>query len=250
MPIVGALIILIQIGFAIHVVRTGRETFWIYIIAFLPVLGCAVYFFTQVLPEMGNSRTVRRASSQLLKALDPERELRKRKDELELADTIDNRVKLADECIEAGFYIDAIDLLERCIRNGHDEPDIYLKLAQAQFGANLPQDTVKTLDELIAKNPQFRSSDGHLLYARALETSNEPLRALEEYQALIPTFPGEEARWRYANLLNHQGQTRKALQVLEEIQLRVRRSPKYYRQKEQEWIKQATETLKAQQAQS
>lgn len=162
---------------------------------------------------------------------------------------IENRVKLADECIGAGFYTDAIDLLERCIRNGHDEPDIYLKLAQAQFGANLPQDTVKTLDELITKNPQFRSADGHLLYARALEASNQPLRALEEYQALIPTFPGEEARWRYATLLNQQGQTNKALQVLEEIQLRARRAPKYYRQKEQEWIKQATALLKAQQTQ-
>ena len=249
MPIVGVLIILIQIGFAIHVVRTGRETFWIYIIAFLPLLGCAVYFFTQVLPDMRNSHTVRRASNQLLKAIDPERELRKRKEELELADTIDNRVKLADECIEAVFFTDAIDLLERCIRNGHDEPDIYLKLAQAQFGAKLPQDTVKTLDELIVKNPQFRSADGHLLYARALEAAGEPVRAIEEYQALVATFPGEEARWRYANLLRQQGQTRKALQILEEIQLRARRSPKYYRQKEQEWIKQAAESLKAQQAQ-
>lgn len=44
MPIVGVLIVLIQIGFAIHVVRTGRDTFWIYIIAFLPLLGCACLF--------------------------------------------------------------------------------------------------------------------------------------------------------------------------------------------------------------
>ncbi|TXH69658.1 MAG: tetratricopeptide repeat protein [Thiothrix sp.] len=247
MPILAILVILIQIGFAIHVVRTGRETFWIYIIAFLPLLGCAVYFFTQVLPDMGNSRTVRRASNQLLKALDPERELRKRKDELDLADTIENRIKLADECIEAGFFTDAIPLLERCIRNGHDEPDIYLKLAQAQFGANQPQATVATLDELITKHPQFRSHDGHLLYARALEAAGNPVRALEEYQALVTTFPGEEARWRYAQLLQQQGQTHQARQLLEEMQLRARRSPKYYRQKESEWIKQAESFLKAEQ---
>lgn len=249
MPIVGVLIVLIQIGFAIHVVRTGRETFWIYIIAFLPLLGCAVYFFTQVMPDMGNNRTVRRASNQLLKALDPERELRKRKDELELADTVENRVKLADECIEAGFYTEAIPLLNRCLQNGHDEPDIYLKLAQAQFSADQAAASVQTLDELIAKYPQFRSHDGHLLYARALEAAGEPNRALEEYQALVGTFPGEEARWRYAQLLQQQGQLGKARQILEEIQLRARRSPKYYRQKEQEWIKQAAAILKAEQTQ-
>ena len=151
MPIVGVLIVLLQIGFAIHVVRTGRETFWIYIIAFLPLLGCAVYFFTQVMPDMGNNRTVRRASNQLLKALDPERELRKRKDELELADTVENRVKLADECIEAGFFTEAIPLLNRCLQNGHDGTYIYLKLGQAQFAAHQAAASVQTLDELITK---------------------------------------------------------------------------------------------------
>lgn len=248
MPIVAVLIVLIQIGFAIHVVRTGRETFWIYIIAFLPLLGCAVYFFTQVLPDMGNNRTMRRASNQLLKALDPERELRKRKDELELADTVENRVRLADECIEAGFYKEAIELLKRCIQNGQDESDIYLKLAEAQFGANQPQACVQTLNEVIVKHPQLRSHDGHLLYARALEAAGDPVRALEEYQALVTTFPGEEARWRYANLLMQQDQAGKARQVLEEIQLRARRSPKYYRKKEQHWIKQAETSLKSETA--
>lgn len=248
MPILGALVILIQIGFAIHAVRTGRETFWIYIIAFLPGLGCAVYFFTQILPEMGNNHNVRRAGNRLLKAIDPERELRKRKDELEIADTIENRVKLADECIEAGFHSEAITLLQRCINNGHDDPDIILKLAQAQFGANQPQAVVQTLDNLIKTHPNFRSPDGHLLYTRALEASGEPARALEEYQALISSFPGEEARLRYAQLLQQQGQTGKARQVLEEIQLRARRAPKYYRRKEQEWIKQADIMLKNQTA--
>lgn len=104
------------------------------------------------------------------------------------------------------------------------------------------------MDDLIAKNPQFRSHDGHLLYARALEAAGEPERALEEYQALVTTFPGEEARWRYANLLQQQGKTGRARQVLEEIQLRARRSPKYYRKKEQEWIKQAEAFLKTEQA--
>ena len=244
MPILGALVILIQIGFAIHVVRTGRETFWIYIIAFLPLLGCAVYFFTQVLPDMGNNHTVRKAGNRLLKAVDPERELRKRKDELEIADTIENRVKLADECIEAGFFTEAITQLERCRNNGHDDPDILLKLAQAQMGANNPQACIKTLDDLIAANPSFRSPDGHLLYARALAAANEPERALEEYQALVLSYPGEEARFRYAQLLQQQGQLGKARQVLEEIQLRARRAPNYYRQKEQTWIKQAETMLK------
>jgi hypothetical protein len=244
MPILGGLIILIQIAFAIHAIRTGRETFWIYIIAFLPGIGCAVYFFTQVLPDMQRDPSVRQAGNRLLKAIDPERELRRRQDELEIADTVANRVKLADECIEAGFHSDAIPLLQRCLNNGHDDPDIMLKLAQAQFGAGQYQSSITTLDDLIKANPNFRSHDGHLLYARSLEALGNTAQALEEYQALATAFPGEEARLRYAQLLQHSGQHGKAHQVLQEILLRAKRAPKYYRRKEQEWVKQAEQMLK------
>ena len=244
MPVLGGLIILIQIAFAIHAIRTGRETFWIYIIAFLPGIGCAVYFFTQILPEMQNNRAVRSAGNTILKALDPERELRRRKEELEIADTVQNRVKLADECIESGFPAEAIALLQRCLNNGHDDPDILLKLAQAQFVAAQFQETVDTLDSLIRANPNFRSPDGHLLYARSLEALGKIPQALEEYQALTASFPGEEARWHYAELLMSLGQTDKAQQVLQEMLLRTKRAPKYYRRKEQEWVKHAEQALK------
>lgn len=245
MPFLGGLILLIQIAFAIHAIRTGRETFWIYIIAFLPGIGCAVYFFTQILPEMQHNRTVRMAGNRLMKAIDPERELRRRKEELEIADTVANRVKLADECIEAGFFTDAMTLLQRCRMNGHDDPDILLKLAQAQFGDEQFQACRATLDDLIKAHPNFRSHDGHLLYARSLEAIGETQQALTEYAALATSFPGEEARLRYAQLLHQSGQLGRAQQVLQEIVLRAKRAPSYYRRKEQAWVKQAELMLKA-----
>lgn len=93
-------------------------------------------------------------------------------------------------------------------------------------------------------HPGFRSHDRHLLYARSLEALGSIPQALEEYQALAPSFPGEEARWRYAQLLKQNGQNGQARQVLEEILLRTKRAPKYYRRKEQEWVKRAEQMLK------
>jgi hypothetical protein len=244
MPFLGMLIIAMQIGFAIHAVRTGRDTFWIYIIAFIPLLGCAVYFFTQMLPDLQTSRSVRQAGNHLLKAIDPARELRKRQDELALADTVDNRLKLAGECVEAGFYTDAIPLLERCLNNGHTEPDIMLKLAQAQFGAKQYSETIQTLDHLIAEHPSFRSDDGHLLYARSLEAVGRDADALAEYAVLANTYPGEEGRMRYAQVLLKTGAKAQAKMVLNEILLRAKRAPSYYKRKEQAWIKQAEQALK------
>ncbi|MCU7958905.1 MAG: tetratricopeptide repeat protein [gamma proteobacterium symbiont of Bathyaustriella thionipta] len=181
MPFLGILLLAVQIAFAVHVVKTGRETFWIYIIMFVPAVGCAVYFFTQVMPDLGQSTTVRKAGRSLVKAIDPERELRRRKEELEIADTLENRLKLADECLEAGFADEAAELLQSCLRAGYEhDPDMLFKLAQAQFQQQQYTQVKQTLDELIEHNPRWKSADAHLLYARTLQALHKYEQAMEE----------------------------------------------------------------------
>lgn len=64
MQFLGIFIFAIQIGFALHVIRSGRDRYWLYLMLFLPALGCAIYFFSEVLPELNGSRHVRRAQKQ------------------------------------------------------------------------------------------------------------------------------------------------------------------------------------------
>jgi hypothetical protein len=54
------------------------------------------------------------------------------------------------------------------------------------------------LDQLPAKNPNFSSADGHLIYVRALEDQNKTVEALQEYEALENYYPGLEAKVRHA----------------------------------------------------
>lgn len=245
MTFLGILLFIVQAAFAVHVIRTGRETYWIFIIMGIPALGCALYFFTQVLPDSRNNYTVRKTGNQLLKAIDPERELRARKDQLEVVDTVENRIKLADECIEAGLYDEAIPLLEKSLNSTHEnDPYMLLKLAQALFGKQSYQETVDTLELLIEKNPDFQSHDGHLLYARSLEGLGKNDQALEEYAALATAFPGEEGRIRYAQLLQATDQPDKARQVFQDVLTRTKHAPKYYAKKEKQWIALAKQSLK------
>jgi len=234
---VALLLLLVQIAFVIHVVKTGRDRYWIFLIIFLPAIGCAIYFFTQVLPEMGQSHTVHRAKRSLIKAVDPERELRRRKEELAVANTIENRMKLADECIEAGLYKEAIELLQQALNGPHqDDPYILLLLARAQFGAEEFAKSRQTLDEIMEKNPGFKSPDGHLLYARSLEGLEMLDAAAAEYEVLVNSYPGEEARVRYGLLLLRMGQSAKAKGLFTEATTRAKRAPRYYRKKEQPWL--------------
>ncbi len=238
------LLIAIQIGFAIHVVKTRREIYWIYIIMFLPGIGMAIYFFTQVLPELGQSRQVNNAKSSLLKAIDPQRELRKRKQQLELANTLDNKLKLADECLEANLIDDAIELYQACLTGvGEGDPDIMVKLAKAYFANEHYNKTIQILDEIIKENPNYHSTDGHLLYARSLEKLGEIDKALEEYEVVAQNYPGEEGRVRYGLLLQQQGQMQKAQKVFEESINRARLAPKFYQKAQKGWIKIAQSNL-------
>ena len=115
MPLLAILVVGIQIVCAVHAVRTGKDMFWIWLIIGAPGIGCLLYFLTQILPEAVGSRAAAQAKTRLIKAVDPQRELRARMDELNVVNTVQNKVLLAEECIEAQLYSDAVSLLEQCL---------------------------------------------------------------------------------------------------------------------------------------
>lgn len=237
MHVLGMLLLMIQVSFAVHAVRRGRDTYWVYIILFVPAIGCMVYFVTQVLPDLERGRAVRMAGNRLVGAVDPQQELRYRKAQLNRCDSIEKRLQLADECMEAGMWQDAIVLYARCLQGvQQDDPRIMLQLAQAQFASNDYAETKVALDRLIEVNPDFRSADGHLLYARTLESLGMLEEAVVEYRVLADSYPGEEARARYGLLLKRLGDANTATAVFREILLRAKRAPRYYRKKEKHWI--------------
>jgi hypothetical protein len=243
MPLVGLLVI-IQIAFAIHVVKTGREIYWIFIIVFIPIIGIALYFFTQILPELGQSRSAHKAKNSLLKAIDPKRELRKKKQRLELANTLENKLKLADECLEANMTEDAIDLYQASLKGvGEGDPDILVKLAYAYFKNRDFELTIKTLDDVIMMTPNYSSADGHLLYARSLEKLKKYDEALAEYAVVAENYPGEEGRVRYGLLLKQLGKTQRANEVFKQSINRSKLSPKFYQKKEKYWIRLAKSNM-------
>lgn len=239
-------VILLQIMFVVHAVRNGRGTMWIWIIVFVPVVGCAAYFITQVLPELHRDPTVRKAQNRLARAIDPERELRKLKDELAIADTQQNRMRLADECLEMRMYDDALGLYQRCLSGPNvdpNDPKVMLRIAEVYFRKGDSAMARATLDNLRKANPSFRSADGHLLYARSVEACGDVNAAREEYEALVQYYPGEEARVRYALLLKNGGQTEQARALFDETLIRARRSPKHYQRMQKQWIDMARSNL-------
>ena len=227
----------LQISCAVHAVRTGRPSYWLFVLLAGSYIGVAVYVIAEVLPDLRHSRGARQALRNAHDRIDPERRKREATRQLDVADTLDNRRRLAKESFDSGDYQQAAELYRSGLRGLYaTDPELMLGLARSQFALNLHAEARQTLDALIAANPAFRSSEGHLLYARCLEASGDTAAAIHEYEALVEGFLGEEARVRFGLLLKREGRAAQAMDVFNTVLKRSRVAPKYYQREQREWI--------------
>jgi hypothetical protein len=236
MPLIFVSVV-IQVLAILHVLRTGRDMRWLLLILFLPTVGALIYFAIEVLPAMRNNPTARRALKRARETVDPNRGLRQGELDYERSQNVETASRLADELAKAGKFDEAIRVCNET-RTGvfEDDPKILLALANAQFAAQRYADTIGTLDYLRAKNPDFRTADGHLIYARALEESGAYDRALEEYQSLARYYPGVEARVREALVYKKLGRPEEAAARLAAVLKDARLAPKHFRRSQREWL--------------
>jgi hypothetical protein len=231
------LIPILQILCVVHVVRTGRDRMWIYILLFLPGIGVVAYAIAEILPGVFGSRTARGLHSQAISHLDPGREVRRRRDALEEADTVENRRLLAEALLAAGQFLEAQEVYRAVLTGIHaDDPGMLLGMARAAYGAGDYDVALHTVRRLGETNPRYQPVEAQLLYAMALEGLGRDEDAANEYAALVTHAAGEEVRCRYALLLQRQGRQADAKALFEEILTRSRRSPHHYRRREHEWI--------------
>src|SRR5574339_86526 len=135
MPILGAVVLLIQLCFAYHALKTGRAWWWIGIIMAMPVAGCLLYYFIEVFPNTRESRKAEKAVQAMVKSFDPDKTLREKVANLEDCGSVENRIGLATALLGAQDF----------------------KEAHAVAAA------------LRQSNAQFRAAETQLVEARALE---------------------------------------------------------------------------------
>jgi hypothetical protein len=235
-PAIGVLLLLAQIACAVHVVRTGRNTIWIYLVVFVPAVGMAAYFFAEILPELMGGRTARRAASGVARAINPGKGLREAVQRVQITPTAENKAILAGEFLAAGKPTEAVALYREALTGIHEtDPGTMLGLAHALFAEGNFADAQTVLEQLRAANPEYNSPEGHLLYARSIEEQGKIDDALREYKALAVYYPGQEARCRYALLLQRSGRADEARHIFEEVCQLIEYGPRHQRRAQREW---------------
>jgi hypothetical protein len=229
--------IVVQVLLIVHCIKTGRNTIWIWVLALLSYAGIIAYVAAELLPDLLGSRTARRAGRGMKKILDPKADLRRYENAARVGGNVASLQQYAAELTRQGRYDEAIEQYRKALTGLYEhDPNIMLGIAQAQFAKGDASATRQTLDELIRLNPDFRSPEGHLLYARALEGEGNAAKALDEYKVLAMSYPGAEAGARYAQLLKSQGRAEDARKVAQEMLDASRIAPEHYRRAQREWL--------------
>ncbi|PWQ96164.1 tetratricopeptide repeat protein [Leucothrix arctica] len=237
--------IAIQIALVVHVIKTGRNTMWIWAIMGIPGLGAAAYFLVELLPILLGTRAGWQARKKLNNVINPNKDLNQASNDFEVADTVQNSSRLAAEHLEKDQFEEARALYDKCLSGIHeDDPYFLFGRAQAEFGLEQYPQVRQTLDELIRLNPDFKNVDAHLLYAKNLVELGETDLAMKEFVVLNETFLGPEASYRYAMLLKDQGKTEDAERIFDEILKAAKVADKHYRARYKHWISLTKSELK------
>ena len=246
MPILGAVVLVIQLCFAYHALKTGRPWWWIGIIMGFPVAGCLLYYFIEVFPDTRESRKAEKAVQAIVKSFDPDKTLRDKVANLEDCGSVENRIVLARSCMERRLYRDAASLYRSCLAGVYaQDAEIRFGLASALLGAGDFQEAHAVAAALRNSHAQFRAAEVQLIEARALEGLGRFDESLAGYRVLADTYAGEEGRWRYGALLLRMGRVAEAGELFRRMVRNAERMPQHYREAQHEWLALAREQVKS-----
>lgn len=220
----------------VHAVATQRYYPWLFVIVFIPTIGSLIYLAVEVIPSMAGARTTRKLAQGVGAAVDPNRGYRQARRAVEMVGSVDSKRALAEEHMARGRYADAAALYESMLTGQFSEdPALLQGVARARFMAGDAAGAQAALETLKRTEPSYFSHDEQLLYARALEAQGKDGEALAVYRKLAPVYPGQEARCRYAMLLQKLGNTDEARVQFEDILRSLDGAPRHYRSEQKQW---------------
>jgi hypothetical protein len=234
----------LQLLLIIHVIKTGRNTFWIFLLIFVPLVGGLAYLIVEVLPGIGKSRAARVAGTAVAKAINPSQRRRELESLLSLQDTVRNRLDLAEEYLAAEEPHKAVEVLQSCLAGVHaSDPELRRSLARALLASGRGADALPLLERLSSEGRLEAVSD-RLLLVRARAESGS-VDALEAYRGLYEGDRGLEAGYWYAACLVSRGLRDQAGEVVRDMREQLKRFPQFKGTMGKAWLAKAARLLAA-----
>jgi hypothetical protein len=230
----------------IHAVRSGRAQTWLWILVIGGPLGATIYVFAVLVPEWMGGPTARKMGATARAVLDPERDYRAAALALEDAETVGNRMRLAQAAAALGKWEEAEREWARCVTGQFaDDPVVLLGHASALIELGRFDDALSRLEALSQQGADRDTAPVALAYARAYEGLGRNAEAEAPYRFAADRLPGLEGACRYAAFLARTGRQSDAEIALGEIQRRFAKVSPQLRPLDRPWVDMATKAVRA-----
>lgn len=207
-------LILILQGFCVfHCLRNNNSNQWLWLIIFLPAIGCLIYLFQEVITR-GQIQSTKQSFNLILR---PKGSVTQLKKNLAFSDSFENKMALGNAYYYHGDYSLALEQYSACCNGLFDNtPELVFALIQTNYQLG-NYNEVTLLHGKVENHPDYQRSLPQLDYALALEKVNRLDEAESIFQKFNTRYDDFEGRLAYAQFLNRNNRDSEALTVLEEM---------------------------------
>jgi hypothetical protein len=229
-------LLLLSVGFAVglcfHAVRTGQDTFWLWIILMFQPIGGLAYLAIIVIPPLFRGRAAHSVAKGAREALDPHRNYREARAAVEDSPTVHNRMRLAAAASELGRHDEAEAIYREAAQGVHaEDPALQLGRAKALIELGRPAEALALLEAIDGEVGAAAS----LALARAYQGLQRVDDADRAYRTAVEKTAGLEAIARHAAFLRQVGRTGEAAELTAEIDRRAQRAIGPFRKEARAW---------------
>lgn len=148
-----------------HLIKNRNDYYWIFLIIFIPIIGCIIYLLTQVY----NKRDASKIQESLTSILVPTKKVKDLEKLLEFSETYQNKVNLADAYFEMKDFNNAIKYYKKAAEDkSQNNYFINAQLVIAFYKVGDYKASIATAEELKVHS-EFNTSMAQFTYGLALE---------------------------------------------------------------------------------
>lgn len=195
-----------------HAYRNNAEQRWYWLILFLPLIGCILY----IVHQFGN-RNLETIPDGVAGVVTSNQRIQQLEKEVNHADSVTNKMNLADAYLAAGRTEQAILLYEQCAAGFmHDDPELRMKLLNAYF---LKGDyaTAIRYGELLENEKLFKNAEEKSALAWSYYHTGDSSTAKTIFESLDRPFTNYPHRLEYCRFLKTSNQKETLVSRLTEI---------------------------------
>lgn len=207
------LIVALQVYCIYHLWKTGRSFYWIFLIVFIPLVGCLVYLLTQVI----NKRDVDQIQQGVTQLVNPSKRITDLQAAVEFADTYQNRVALADALCENQNWSEALPHYLAALE-GNFKTDYYLnsRLLEVQYMLE-NYNAAADYGSVIKENPQFETTTTAFIYGMVLDKLGKSDEAAAYLKSVDKRYSNFNERVTLAEYYIENSKNDEAKEVLDEL---------------------------------